>query len=140
MKMLRAYMVTTLMWAGVVEAAPAPITGQWFTEYDRAVVRIAPCGALVCGTLIARGPGMPREGAPVFDRNNHDVSLRNRVLIGLVLLPDASAQGDHWHGNIYSPDDGRSYPANFNLARDGTLRVRGCWGFICRTQFWKPAR
>ncbi len=130
--------VLSLLLSGVASAAPAPISGSFYTENDRAVVHIAPCGAAVCATIVARGPGTPKDAPPVLDSHNQNASLRNRPLIGLTILNDGRATGDHWSGNIYSPDDGRSFLTTLVAVADG-IKVRGCWGIICRTQVWKPA-
>ncbi len=121
-------------------ATPAPIVGYWLTEFDRGVVHIAPCGLAMCGTLIGPGPGTPKSAPPAFDVHNNNPALRTRPLNGLLILADAKPVGDLWRGSIYSPDDGRAFSASFNLESTGTLRVKGCWGFICRTQHWKPAK
>jgi len=141
--MMRIISLTILAFLGlpcVAAASPAPITGQWFTEFDRAVVRIVACGGSMCGTLIGPGPGTPKGAPPPLDRYNQNPALRARSVIGLTLLSDAKPDGDQWRGTIYSPDDGRAFAATFKAESTGTLRVKGCWGIICRTQHWKPTR
>jgi uncharacterized protein (DUF2147 family) len=120
-------------------AAPAPIFGHWYTENERGIVQIAACGSGVCGTIVARGPGTPKD-APTNDSRNDNPAQRARPLIGLRILTDARGDGDDWRGQIYSPDDGRFFNVTLRAEPVGTLKVRGCWGIICRTQHWKPAK
>jgi len=121
-------------------AAALPITGTWLTNRDRGIVRIARCGSEVCATITGRGPAYPKDGPPALDVKNGDTALRARPLVGLVVMTNAHLEGNHWQGNIYSPDDGRAYPATFAIQPNGTLKVRGCWFFVCLTQSWTPVR
>jgi uncharacterized protein (DUF2147 family) len=132
------FVLLTAVPALVNGMAPNPITGIWLTHSDKGIIRISSCGAGVCGALVALGPGSPKD-APHNDYRNNNPTLRNRPLTGLQIIENAKPEGDHWTGSIYSPEDGRSYTASFAPVGDGTLRVRGCWGFLCLTQIWKPA-
>ncbi|MBB5716006.1 DUF2147 domain-containing protein [Sphingomonas aerophila] len=118
-------------------AAPAPIVGRWLTAEGKAIVEIEPCGSALCGriTRILK----PRPGGPAVDANNPDKTLRTRPIQGLAILTGFAPSGGRWKGRIYDPESGNTYRSE--LIRSGsTLKVKGCWTLICRTQQWSLAR
>ncbi|NTV45148.1 MAG: DUF2147 domain-containing protein, partial [Chlorobiales bacterium] len=78
------------------------------------------------------------------DSLNPDASLRDRPLIGLVILRNFKYEGENdWSGGrIYDPNNGSEYKSYLKLEDDGkdknTLRLRGYIGFsfIGRTAIW----
>src|SRR6476469_9122550 len=78
-------------------AAAEPITGSWVTATRDGVVRIAPCGKSLCGTL-ARFLVTPPGGADQRDVHNPDARLRNRKLLGLPILTGFAEDGAVWRG------------------------------------------
>jgi len=118
-------------------AGPA-IAGDWLTADRTAVVRIAPCGPRMCGSIarvLARGPDVPRT-----DVNNPDKALRSRPLVGLKVLSNFSPDGARWTGGrAYDPKTGRSYRARLSRNADGSLTVTGCVLFVCKSQRWVRA-
>lgn len=124
-----------------VQAAPATaqsnIFGNWLTEDNRAVIAISRCGENVCGR-IARI--LVEAEAGQRDINNPDPNLRNRTIQGARILTGFRFdRGQYRHGQVYDPENGRSYNARLRLNRDGTLRVTGCvlGGLICQSQNWR---
>lgn len=128
--------------AATMIAAPAlastPITGKWMTAGKDSVVDIAPCGPKLCGKVskLLR----PVQGGPPTDRNNPNVALQSRPLVGLPILVDFTDNGAAWGGTIYDPRSGKSYRSKVARNPDGTLKVQGCIAFFCQTQTWTPAR
>ncbi len=119
--------------AGGAQAAPAPITGTWLTAEGKALVRIEPCGAQLCGRIVK--VLKPRAGGPAIDSANRDPALRDRPMEGLSILTGFAAAGHGWQGRIYDPESGRSYRSQL-VRRGDTLDVKGCLGPFCRTQRW----
>ena len=120
-------------------AAAADLSGDWITADRNALVRIGPCGAQLCGSVVrvlATGPHVPRT-----DVNSPDAALRSRPLVGLKVLSGfVPAGGGTWvNGRAYDPKTGRSYRAR--LAPDGkqALTVTGCVWIICKSQRWVRA-
>jgi uncharacterized protein (DUF2147 family) len=109
------------------------------TADRNAIVRIAPCGARICGTLVrvlARGPKVPRT-----DAHNPQPSLRSRPLVGLPVLTGFSRDDEQWTGgHAYDAKTGRSYKARLTPNPDGTLTVTGCILVLCKSQRWTRAR
>jgi uncharacterized protein (DUF2147 family) len=121
-------------------AAPAPsIQGLWVTDDHSAVVRIAPCGRLLCGNvakMLNTGPNVPRT-----DVNNPDPRLRVRSILGMPVLSGFSGAGASWkNGRAYDPKSGKSYRSSLALAADGSLEVTGCILFFCQTRHWQRTR
>lgn len=123
-------------------SAQSSITGRWLTEDRRAIVRIAPCGGNLCGYIQQVLEEMP-DAQDQRDVNNPDPALRNRRVIGMPVLTGFRLDGNRWrHGQIYDPEDGRSYNARLQLNANGSLRVTGCvlGGIICDSQTWTRRR
>ena len=123
---------SALVFAG---APPASIDGDWVTADRHAIVRIAPCGGNLCGTIVrvlVHGPNVPTT-----DIKNPDRRLRSRPLIGLKVLTGFSRDGNIWSGGrAYDPNTGGSYKAKLSRNADGSLTVTGCILFICKSQVW----
>lgn len=89
------------------------IFGRWRAPEWRAEVVIYPCGASLCGDLVA----LP-DDAPKTDVNNPDPAAKARKLLGLRLIEDfrrVDAAGHTWvgggeqgrrPGRIYVPTNG----------------------------------
>ena len=133
-----------LLAAAAVALAPtaafaAGVEGLWETQTRGGFVQIAPCGAKLCGTL-ADAPDLQRE-PDARDTRNRDPAKRARPLKGVTLLSGFSGGPTRWTGGtIYNPEDGRTYRSELTLADPSTLKVKGCFGPICRTQTWTRAR
>jgi uncharacterized protein (DUF2147 family) len=118
-------------------AAP-PITGRWITDNGKAIVAIAPCGPAMCGhvaDVLAKRPG-----GPAVDSNNPDPKLRSRPIKGIEVLSGFHADGDEWKGQIYNPEEGKTYRSIIERAGADALKVKGCVLFFCKTQTWTRAR
>jgi len=130
--------IASLVALAAAAGAPSGIEGYWVTADRAALVRIAPCGPRLCGTIsrvLRRGPNVP-----VNDVNNPQASLRTRPLVGLQVLSNFRRSGSQWvEGRAYDPKSGRSYKARLTSNPDGTLTVTGCLLFICQSQSWRRA-
>lgn len=127
----------------VVAAAPAAADppGLWSTPGGKAKVRISACGSALCGSVVALREPADASGTPKLDINNTDAAKRARPIVGLSLLSGMRPAGERWTGQIYNPEDGKTYTAYKTPQGDGTLRIEGCAlaGLICKTQIWTPA-
>jgi uncharacterized protein (DUF2147 family) len=114
------------------------ILGNWVSQDGKGVVTIAPCGKALCGH-ITRLTQKAKDEGPTTDEHNPDPTLRARSLVGVKVLNDFVEDGKEWHGSIYYPFQGKTYRAFISRNPDNSLKVRGCWYFICRTVKWPAA-
>ena len=118
-----------------------PVSGEWATEGHAAHVRIAPCAsesATLCGTITWLWEAIDSTGNPTRDANNPDPKLRDRSLVGLHLLREFRVDEDAIsEGEIYNPENGRTYRASLRLRSSDMLEVKGCFMLLCDTQVWR---
>ncbi len=110
------------------------ITGIWFTAPKDAKIEIYKESGHYFGKIVW-GKETGRK-----DDKNPDASLRNRDLMGTVILRNFEFNGkDKWEsGKIYDPNNGKTYSCNIKLKDKNTLEVRGYIGFslLGRTEIW----
>jgi uncharacterized protein (DUF2147 family) len=124
-------------------AAPAlagsSIEGLWLNDDHKGLVRIAPCGGKLCGTIARVVDNDPN--APKTDIHNGNPALRKRPILGLPVLTGFEGSGGSWkNGRAYDPESGKSYKAYLELQPDGSLKVTGCVLFICESRRWTRPR
>jgi uncharacterized protein (DUF2147 family) len=130
--------------SGVAFAAEP--TGTWYTENNRAQVRIGHCGGnTLCGDIVwLKEPNDPHTGKPKTDTNNSDAAMRSRPLIGvrIVLGLTPSTTPEKWRGQVYNADDGRTYIGYLTMTGATSLKLQGCvlGGIICKSQNWTRVR
>jgi uncharacterized protein (DUF2147 family) len=106
--------------------------GDWLVEDKSAIIHIDACGSALCGTVVWKN----KQG--VLDENNPDPAKRSRPIVGLqLLLAMKPASDGRWEGDIYNPENGKTYTSRMWLKGDDTLRIEGCvLGFLCGGQDW----
>ncbi|MBE3636590.1 DUF2147 domain-containing protein [Mangrovicoccus algicola] len=125
-----------LIWAAALAALPAlagadPAEGLWRTEPGRGGafghVRIAPCGAALCGTLAA-----------AF---NADGSPRDSTALGRAVVWDMqpAGAGQYENGQIWDPQRDKTFRSKMRL-RGEVMEVSGCVGPFCVAQSWQRLR
>ena len=128
-----------LLAASTAASAQSSIEGLWLNNDHNGLVRIAPCGRYLCGTIakvLNKGAGSPKT-----DIHNPDPRLRSRPILGLPVLTGFSGSGGSWKGGrAYDPESGKSYRSYLELNPDGSLKVSGCILFICESRRWTRPR
>ena len=126
-----------LLSAGAASAALAA-EGVWLTEGGKSHVEIRPCGDKLCGRIVWLAEPADEDGSPKLDKHNQDESLRSRPILGIELLTGFPAgDGSEWTGGeIYNPENGKTYRSELELEGANTLKVRGCVFIFCETQTW----
>lgn len=119
----------------VLAAAVSPF-GVWVMTDGRVTVRVHGCGSTLCGDITAlKEPISKIDGKPKVDRENPEPALRKRPLIGLaVMIGMKSGGAGTWTGEIYNPDDGKTYSASLTLDGRNNMNVKACVvGVLCKT-------
>ena len=134
-----------LVLTALVVLAPIPATanaaepvGFWSAGEGRSQIEIAPCGDVLCGKIVWLSEPNDKKGNPKLDRRNPDSTLKTKPLLGLTILSElkpSSDRNDQWEGNVYNPEDGRTYSV-YLRPNDTSMEVEGCLAFLCRTQVW----
>jgi uncharacterized protein (DUF2147 family) len=116
--------------ADAAEAAgPAQPTGVWRNPKNSVHVRIQPCGANVCGTVVwanARAQEKARQGG-------------TPRLVGTQLFREFRRESaTSWAGRVFVPDRGQTYSGTLRLAGANQIVARGCLlgRYLCRSQTW----
>jgi uncharacterized protein (DUF2147 family) len=140
------FIVTATFAAGVLglslgSVMAADPLGNWLTEDGKATVKIASCGAALCGTVVSlKEPNDPDTHKPKTDKNNADASLRSRPMIGvqIVLEMKPSGTANKWSGQVYNAEDGKTYSGSLTLQDANTIRLEGCilGGLVCKASKW----
>jgi uncharacterized protein (DUF2147 family) len=138
--LLRATGAALLLLGGsLVPTFAADPTGIWLTEEGKATVRVADCGGALCGTIVALKEPNDASGKPKVDKNNVDAGKRSRPIIGVQIVTGLKPDGaNKWSGQIYNPEDGKTYNLGVTLPTANTLKVQGCMlgGVLCKTNTW----
>ncbi len=114
-----------------VGARAQEISGTYLSQSGDTRVRMSPCGAAFCGTIIW-------VKTPANDVNNPDASRRARPLVGVQMISNMKpAGGGSYSGNLYNYQDGKTYTGKAT-ATPGGMELSGCvlGGLICRSQTW----
>ena len=115
-------------------ALASDAAGVWRLSNGKVTVRVAPCGAHLCGTVVALKKPRDDKGRPRLDKENPNPALRSRPVIGLTILSNMRAGGDgYWTGTIYNPDDGNTYRSEMTLQNSTTMKVDGCIAIFCKS-------
>ncbi len=118
------------------------VNGLWLAKSrygDRdADVEIIDCGdGTPCGTIVWTDDN---TSDAELDTQNPDSTLRIHPILGLQIVWGYSKGDRGWRrGRIYNPEDGKTFRSSMKLQEDGSLKVKGCLGPLCRTNYWTPA-
>lgn len=136
---MKSMVIGLTAFAATSANAALPVSGKWLTQEKDSIVEIASCGAAVCGRVLRVLKMMPNGKNPI-DLNNPDPALRDRPVQGIMIFRDFTDGGNHWNGRLYDPKSGRSYKSKLTRNPDGTLKVQGCIGFLCKTFTWTAVK
>lgn len=121
----------------VAQALPDAVLGEWLTPRKDSRIQIYREGSQYFGKVVW-GSGATK------DEKNPDPSLRNRALVGLVMLNNLKFDGtDAWtNGTIYDPREGKTDACKMALNGVRSLRVRGYIGvsLFGRSEVWSRVR
>lgn len=114
------------------------IVGEWLSAKKDSRIIIYRQGTTYAGK-VAWGTGSSPK-----DLNNPDPALRNRDIVGSVILSGFTYKGDDtWaDGTIYDPREGKTYSCKMTLKTTGLLSIRGYVGvsLFGRTEVWSRVK
>lgn len=124
------------------------ILGVWMNEDKDAQVEIYKDNGKYFGKIVwLLNPIDEETNKPKLDDKNEDVSLRDRPVMGLLLLKDFVFDGDdEWEdGTIYDPKNGKTYSCYMEFEDEddmSTLKIRGYIGIslLGRTTYWTAVK
>jgi uncharacterized protein (DUF2147 family) len=121
-------------------AYAADLAGVWLTDTADAQIRMATCGADMCGTVVwLKTPNDPHTGRPLTDSKNPDPARRSRPMIGTMIAVSfhpSSGEPNKYIGHFYNAEDGNTYNGSIFQSGADELKVTGCLLVFCQTQTW----
>src|SRR5215813_2737 len=132
MRSISAIWAATFLLTSYAAAAEPQPTGEWRTADGRANVRIDDCDGILWGII-----SWEKEPGGV-DSYNPDPAGRNRPTLGLhILLAMKPTKPGLWQGEVYNPENGKTYDSRMSLNAPDVLRIEGCvLGFLCGGENW----
>lgn len=126
-------MTRMILLVTAIVAAPAlaasPIDGQWTNPARSVTVRIAPCGASLCGRVVsATAKARAKAAAGGTTR-----------LVGTELMSGLTPNGPRaWRGEFFVPDRNLRAAGELRLTSARTIEIEGCAvpGILCKSQQW----
>jgi len=118
----------------VANGSSDQILGEWVSEQRDGKITIFKQGDRYFGKISwGKIPGKK-------DTNNPDPKLRNRDLVGAVILQNLTFTGESWEsGTIYDPNSGKTYDCILKVKdKNQKLDIRGFVGsaMFGRTSTW----
>lgn len=134
-------LISTLLWADDKDL----FIGKWYTKGNKSIIEVVKSGTTYYGKIVWLKEPNKDDGSPKLDSKNKKKSLQSRPILGLKLLKGFKRKGNEnfWDdGEIYNPEDGKTYSCEISLNDNGTLKVRGYIGIslIGKTQIWRRAK
>ncbi len=100
-------------------ASAQEILGNWQRSDGTSRIRMAACGAAVCGTVTwLKNPDSPSK-------------------VGQRVFYDMKPNGSGWSGQAFNPEDGKTYTGKVTIS-GARMTTQGCvlGGLICKSVEW----
>lgn len=128
--LVKIALVTLAAAVPVTASAQASIEGQWKNKKGSVVVRVAPCGNALCGTVVEASEkakaGARKGGTP--------------NLIGTRILSNMRQTGNGtFKGQAFEPKRNIRAPATIRILGPDAIEVKGCaiaGMLLCKEQRW----
>jgi uncharacterized protein (DUF2147 family) len=117
----------------------AQINGTWLDEAKDGKIAIFQTGNTWSGKLLSGKYVYDEKGKPNHDIHNPDASLRDRPLLGMIILTGLVYENGKWQdGMIYDPISGKYYNVIITVKGD-KLDLRGYIGVLMlgKTTTWQ---
>lgn len=127
--MKKTLSVITFLLVSAFSFAQDITQGTWFNEEKTGKIQFFKQGDKINGKIVwIKEPN--ENGKPRMDKENPDVKLRTRPLVGLTNLKNfkASGKGTWDDGEVYDPNNGKTYSCKMTLVSPTQLDIRGYIG------------
>jgi uncharacterized protein (DUF2147 family) len=118
------------------------VKGTWLNDNKDVKIEIYKSGSKYFGKITWTRNMYEDDGKTLKkDSKNSDEQLRNRSIVNLVVLSNFSYDDGEWTGGeIYNPNNGKTYKSKMNL-KGNNLEVRGYLGspMFGKTTMWTRA-
>jgi uncharacterized protein (DUF2147 family) len=118
---------------------PDDIIGVWIAGGGKGHIQIFKQNGKYYGKIIWLKNAKEANGEAKLDKKNPNPAMRNKPIIGTLLLKDFVYKNGEWtDGVIYDTTQGREFDAYIKMRNPNTLAVRGYIGFsmMGRTDVW----
>src|SRR5688572_27007523 len=118
---------------------PDAIVGVWVAGGGKGHIQIFKQNGKYYGKIIWLRSAKETNGEVKLDKKNPNPQLRNKPIIGTLLLKDFVYKNGEWtDGVIYDTAVGKEYDAYIKLKNINTLALRGYIGFswMGKTDIW----
>jgi uncharacterized protein (DUF2147 family) len=108
--------------------AATPVAGVWRNPKNTVHVKLQPCGATMCGTVVWAAPKAQAKARAAGQK-----------LVGAQLFREFRAIGPgRWEGKVFVPDLNRTFSGTMTAAGPARMVGKGCLigGFFCKSQTW----
>ncbi len=105
--------------------------GTWYNAEKTSKIQFYKQGDKLFGKVVWLKEPIDKEtGKPRLDKNNSEEKLRSKPLMGLVFLKNFVADGPKaWEdGEIYDPNNGKTYSCKMTITSPTTIDARGYIG------------
>jgi uncharacterized protein (DUF2147 family) len=141
---MRTALLVLLLAAGAARADADP-RGLWLTASGNLEVRVAPCGAALCGkvarvianeSMSRPGEAMAADAQPAHEGmdilSDFQPSERETMADGRNVVTE-------WRGRIFNRENGKTYDALMSVGPRGELKLRAYVGLplFGKTQAWQ---
>jgi uncharacterized protein (DUF2147 family) len=111
------------------------VIGKWLTSDKESILNFQNVGNSLCATLFWFKGSTDKDGKPLLDIKNPDKKLKQRSLIGIVLIYNLKEEEGKLKGNYYDVESGETYPCKI-VIKDKIMELKVCdsSGWICETE------
>lgn len=132
--LLTTGVMSVLLASQATAGAEAP-NGTWLTQDGSSKVKIAPCGAAYCATIVWVKPVAPGEDDP-------HPGVAGKEMVGTHLSRDLRrADNGELAGPLLNPENGKTYSVTVKMKNANALEMGGCilGGLLCGSETWTRA-
>jgi uncharacterized protein (DUF2147 family) len=126
--MKKSVLILFFVFVGNVVFAQDITKGHWFNEEKEAKIQFYEQAGKLYGKITwLKDP--KDNGKEKTDKNNPNAELRNKPILGLVILKNFTKDGKNWKdGEIYDPKSGKTYSSTIKWSGENQLNIRGFIG------------